>query len=102
MLACRSTSRGAPRASSALSATFPCVTLSTAGAQAGAMPKDTELIAAALRGAWGEVQTLLKDGANIEETGQVSDGRGTSVAAGDLVWHFVLNMVQGCGGVNTA
>ena len=85
-----------------LSATVPCVTLSSAGAQAGGMPTDGALNSAALRGALEEVRTLLEDGASIEEEDKVSDGTGTSVAAGALVWHVVLNMVQGCGGLNDA
>ena len=61
LLACRSTSRGAPRASSALSATVPCVTLSPSGAQAGAMPTDGALTSAAIRGALEQARTLLED-----------------------------------------
>jgi len=66
------------------------------------MPTDGALESAAWLGVLEEVRTLLKDGANIDEKNKVSDGTGTSVAAGALVWHFVLNMVQGCGGVNAA
>ena len=102
LLACRSTSRGVPRASSALSATFPCVTLSPSGAQAGEMPTDRKLFTAALNGKLAEVWKLLQAHANIDEKDQVSDGTGKSVAAGVLVWHVVWNMVQGCGGVNAA
>ena len=82
VLAWRSSSRGAPRACSALSATFPCVTLSPAGAQAGAMPKDGELVGAATKGALEKVRMLLNARAKIEEKDKVSDGTGTSVAAG--------------------
>ena len=101
VLAWRSSSRGAPRACSVLSATFPCVTLSSSGAQAGAMPTDGELVGAATDGQLKKVQTLLKAGANnIEEKDEVSDGAGrwggSSVAKVILVWYAVLNMFQGC------
>ena len=76
VLAWRSSSRGAPRACSALRATSPCVTLPPSGAQAG------EMLKAAWDGALEEVQTLIKDGANINEKNSVSDGAGTSVAVG--------------------
>ena len=49
-----------------------------------------------------EATTLLEARANVDEKDKVSDGTGTSVAAGVLVCHVVLNMVQGCGGVNAA
>ena len=102
MLACRSTSKGRHRASSALSATVPCVTLSPSGAQAGAMPTAGALVAAATLGKLEEVQTLIEARAHVEEKNSVGDGRGTSVAAGVLAWHVVLNVVQGCGVVNAA
>ena len=82
VLAGRGSSSGAPRACSALRTTFPCVTLSPAGTQAGAMPTDGELVRAAGGGALEKVRKLLKDGAKIEEKDWVSDGAGTSVAAG--------------------
>ena len=98
--AVRSSSRRAPRDCSALSATFPCVTLSPSGAQAGAMPGDGELVRAATNGKLEEVRRLIKDRANIEERDKVSGGAGrrggSSVAKGILVWCAVLNMVQGC------
>ena len=72
------------------------------GAQAGEMPKDGELISAALRGALGEMRNLLEARANIDEKNKVGYGTGSSVASGVLAWHVVLNMVQGCGGVNAA
>ena len=102
VLACRSSSRGAPRGCSALSATFPCVTLSPAGVQAGAMPTDGQLVKAADNGRLEEVRRLINDRASIDERDEVSGGTGTSVAVGVLVWHVVLNMVQGCWGVNAA
>ena len=102
VLACRSTSRGAPRASSALSATFPFLTLSFSGAQAGAMPTDGELVGAASFGQLEKVRTLLEVRANVDEKSKVSDGTGTSVAASLSVWHVVLNMVQVCGRVHAA
>ena len=73
--------RRAPRGCSALSATFPCVTLSPSGAQAAVMPTDGELVGAATNGALKEVQRLLEHRANVEERGEVSGGAGTSVAA---------------------
>ena len=82
VLACRSSSRGAPRACSALMATFPCVTLSPSGAQAAAMPMDGALVSAAENGALEEVRRLIKDRANVDEKDEVRDGAGTSVAAG--------------------
>ena len=82
VLAWRSSPRGPPRACSALIATFPCVTLSPSGAQAAAMPTDGALVQAAWHGALEEVQTLIEDRANINEKSSVSDGVGTSVAAG--------------------
>jgi len=82
VLACRSSSRAAPRACSALSATFPCVTLSPAGAQAGAMLTDGELVKAAGCGELEKVRKLLEDRAYIEESDEVSDGAGTKVTAG--------------------
>ena len=82
VLECRGSSRGAPRACSARIATFPCVTLSSSGAQAGAMPKDGELVGAAYIGQLEEVQRLLEDRANIDEKDWVRDGAGTSIAAG--------------------
>ena len=76
VLAWRSSSRGAPRACSALRATSPCVTLTPSGAQAG------EMLKAAQGGALEEVRTLIQDRADIDEESWVSDGAGTSVAAG--------------------
>ena len=77
------------------------MTLSPAGAQAGAMSTDGALVGAATDGQLEKVQTLLKAGANnIEEKDKVSDGAGrrggSSVAQGILVWYAVLTMVQGC------
>ena len=66
------------------------------------MPTVGALVAAARRGALEEVQTLIEAHASIEERDEVSDGVGTSVAAGVLAWHVVLNVVQGCGVVNAA
>ena len=60
------------------------------------MPTDGALVAAARRGALEEVQTLIEARAYIDEEDLVSDVRGTSVAAGVLVWHVVLKVVQGC------
>ena len=79
VLACRGSSRGAPRACSALRATFPCVTLSPSGAQAGEMPTDGELVKAADNGKLEEVRRLIKDPANIEEKDSVSDGAGRAL-----------------------
>ena len=88
-LACRGLSRGAPRACSALSATVPCVTLSPSGAQAGEMPTDLELFKAARNGKAEEVQRLIENRAKIEDPDSVSDGAGTSFAAGGSVWFGV-------------
>ena len=82
VLACRGSSRGAPRGCSALSATFPCVTLSPSGAQVGAMPTDGELVKAADNGKLEEVRTLLEARAHIDEIDEVSDGAGANVTAG--------------------
>jgi hypothetical protein len=78
LLASSSSSKGA---CSALGATFPCVTLSPSGAQAGEMPTYLELFTAARGGNIEEVQRLIEAGANIEEKNEVSDGAATSVAA---------------------
>ena len=75
----RSSSRGAPRAFSALSATVPCVTLSPSGVQAG-QPPDGALRKAAHHGALEEVRTLIEARANIEDPDAVSDKAGVSVA----------------------
>ena len=88
VLECRGSSRRAPRGCSALSATFPCVTLSPSGAQAGAMPTSGELVKAATNGALEEVQTLIENRAHIDEKDSVSGaGRrcGSSVAKVILV-----------------
>ena len=82
VLAWRSSSRGAPRACSALSATSPCVTLPPSGAQAGEMPTKGDLSRAVNKRALEEVRTLIQDRADIDEESWVSDGAGTSVAAG--------------------
>ena len=82
VLACRSSSRRAPRACSALSATFPSVTLSPSGAQAAAMPTDGALVKAADNGRLEEVRRLINDRANIDERDEVGDGAGANVTAG--------------------
>ena len=46
------------------------------------MPRTGQLMSAAVHGNVEEVRTLLKAGADIEERDKVSDGAGTSVAAG--------------------
>ena len=66
------------------------------------MPTGGELLRAADNGQLEKVRALLDARANVDEKDKVSDGTGTSVAAGIFVWHVVLNMVQGCGGVNAA
>ena len=81
---------------------FPFLTLSSFGAQAGAMPTDGELVGAATFGQLEKVRTLLEVRANVDEKSKVSDGTGTSVAASLSVWHVVLNMVQMCGRVHAA
>ena len=58
------------------------MTLSPSGAQAGEMPKDGELLEAAAKEQLAEVRRLIKNHANIEEQNHVSDGAGTSIAAG--------------------
>jgi len=50
------------------------VTLSPSVAQAGVIPTDGKLGAAAEAGRVEEVRTLIADGANIKENGEVSDG----------------------------
>ena len=100
VLECRGSSRRAPRGCSALSATFPCVTLTPSGAQTGAMPTSGELLKAATNGALEEVQMLIENRANIDEKDKVRDGAGrrcgSSVAKVILMWYAILNMVQGC------
>jgi hypothetical protein len=46
------------------------------------MPTSGELVKAATNGALEEVQTLIENRASIDEKDSVSDGAGTSVAAG--------------------
>ena len=64
------------------------------------MPTSGELVKAATNGALEEVQTLIKNRANIDEKDSVSDGAGrrcgSSVAKVILVWYTALHMVQGC------
>ena len=70
----QSTNPSTYRACLALRPAIPCVTLSPCGAQAGVMPTDGALLAAADAGKAEEVQTLIMAGATIEENDPVSDG----------------------------
>jgi hypothetical protein len=63
--------------------------LSPSGAQAGEMPTERALRSAALNGRVEEVRQLIEARANIEDPDAVSDGAGTSVTAGELVWYGV-------------
>ena len=69
----------------------PCVTLSPSGAQAGEMPTDGDLYNAAYNGKVEEVQQLIdaRARADVDYHNAVSDGAGTSFAAGSSVGYGV-------------
>ena len=70
----QSTNPSTYRGCLALRSAIPCVTLSPCGAQAGMMPTDRKLTAAAKAGNVEEVRMLIAGGAKIEENDAVSDG----------------------------